>query len=382
MPTLATKLSAQLADGVYGIREQSNVARGFASAQVSEVGEAFDFGSARVLTGISGRGASSGFGLVMRGKGSYSGDIAIVTRGTQTTDDWLSNFVTSAERGPNGSLVHAGFHRIYKSFAQQIQTAIQGNNATKVHCVGHSLGGALANIVAAQMQRDRIGDVEIYTYGAARAGLFSFANQLTTELGAHKIHRVQNMADPVPCVPLWPFRHAPTTTVGLRVASGHGLFSIDAHDMKLYTRLVEGQTWNQLASAAPGVENMRSVDYWIGKAKQQVNFWGSSVVFWALGMALKGMLRVAYRSLGLGVLIGATVIDQVAWLLSRAAELSRELGEQIAEWLSVAMRWVGKAATTTAQVTYEMLRYALELMFRPLAMLARAAADRFGNRGS
>lgn len=379
MTSLSPALSAQLADGVYGIRTQSNVARGFAARDVSGVENSFDMGSATVLTGASGVGARSGFGLVMRGTGSRAGEIAIITRGTQTGNDWLSNLNTAAERGPGGHLVHAGFHRIYTTFLEQIKTAIRGLNPSRVHCVGHSLGGAMANFAAAQMQADRVGQVEIYTFGSARAGMHAFASNLTRGLGAAGVHRVQNMADPVPCVPIWPFEHAPTSG-GIRVASGHGLFSIDAHDMKLYTRLVSASSWRQLVTATSSVENARSVDYWLERAQSQVSFWGSSAVFYALGMALKGLLELANRALGLFVVAGATLIDRIAWLLMRAADLSAYIGERIATFMRTVLRWLGRTVTGTVEITRAVLRYILDLMFQQMAMLARSALERF-NQG-
>ncbi len=379
MPALSPQLSAQIADGVYGIRTQSNVARGFAARSVAGVENSFDFGSATVLSGISGINARSGFGLVMRGTGSRAGELCIVTRGTQTGSDWLSNLNTAAERGPGGLLVHAGFHRIYRSFAGQIADAIRGLNPSRVHCVGHSLGGAMANMVAAQMHADRVGQVELYTFGSARAGMWSFSNGLTQNLGASRIHRVQNMADPVPCVPIYPFRHAPTSNWGIRVESGHGAFSIDAHDMKLYTRLVSGSSWNGLNAASHNVDDLRSVDYWLDQAQRQVSFWGSSVAFYALGMALKGMLSIAYQSLGLTVLGAATVVDRVAWLIMRVAQLTSAMAERVLEFLRLAMRWVGRAGTTTVELTTSFLRYVIELMMRPLISVARSALDRIAN---
>lgn len=375
MPSLSPVLSAQLADGVYGIRTQSNVARGFAQRNIRGVEGSFDFGSATVLTGSSGIGETSGFGLVMHGTGTRAGELAIVTRGTQTGNDWLSNFNTAAERGPGGYLVHAGFHRIYQTFLGQIRDAIRGRTFSHVHCVGHSLGGAMANFAAAQMHADGVGQVELYTFGAARAGMNGFASRITRNLGASRIHRVQNMADPVPCVPIWPFEHAPTTG-GIMVESGHGAFSIDAHDMKLYTRLVTGRGWRELEGASGSVQNHRSVDYWLARAQERVSFWGSTAMFYVLGMALKGILELANRVLGLIVVVGATVIDRVAWLLMRAADLSAYIGERILAWLGTVLRWLGRTVTGTVEITRTVLRYVLELMFTPLAMLARNAIER------
>ncbi|WP_350643813.1 hypothetical protein, partial [Psychrobacter sp. HY3-MNA-CIBAN-0198] len=51
-------------------------------------------------------------------------------------------------------------------------------NAT-VHCVGHSLGGAVASLVADWAKRRFSSDVKLYTFGAPKVGLTNFALSTT-----------------------------------------------------------------------------------------------------------------------------------------------------------------------------------------------------------
>lgn len=90
--------------------------------------------SFKVITATSGLFSPvlSGFGFMAQLNGGRSTEIVIATRGTLTASDWGTTF---------------------KSYVQQLNAFIKQQNLgfkpTAVHCMGHSLGGALANLNAA-----------------------------------------------------------------------------------------------------------------------------------------------------------------------------------------------------------------------------------------
>lgn len=103
--TLDSATAAKLADAVYGIRADANFARGIAARGVRGLESDFDIGATIIAQGTSGAGAisqRSGFALVVPGRGARANELAVVTRGTATTYDWLSNLNVAIARGPRG----------------------------------------------------------------------------------------------------------------------------------------------------------------------------------------------------------------------------------------------------------------------------------------
>src|SRR5690625_5942183 len=80
----------------------------------------------------------------------------------------------------------------------------------KVHCIGHSLGGAVATLAADCVARNRPNPVRLCTFGAPRVGGNFFARSCTNLVGEENIMRVFHTTDPVPMMPIFPYTHAPT----------------------------------------------------------------------------------------------------------------------------------------------------------------------------
>jgi len=145
--------------------------------------------------------------------------IAVAFRGTQSTQDWKTDFhvrmVQPPETDPN-LWVHEGF---YKAFAalydgqQGIQKKIESIGASAagnipIYITGHSLGGALAQITTAVAGSDQI--AACYTFGSPAVG-----NKYFDLWVKPPSYRVINDADIVPQVPFaapqWPpilYRHS------------------------------------------------------------------------------------------------------------------------------------------------------------------------------
>ncbi|CAH0041684.1 unnamed protein product [Clonostachys rhizophaga] len=130
--------------------------------------------------------------------------IVVVFRPTISDENWTTNcnYTTIPSDVVEGGMVHGGFHYAWSEISVGITASV-----TKLHSihptftivtVGHSLGGALASVAAADLIA--LGPpVEIYTYGAPRVGndeLSSFISATTT------VSRVTNNWDPIPLVPL------------------------------------------------------------------------------------------------------------------------------------------------------------------------------------
>lgn len=122
----------------------------------------------------------------------------VIFRGSDADRDWLNNLdfgkwsaVTDAVlndkhldypeaygQSSTGVKLHSGFTRSYFAVRSQIQDLVKASAASHWILTGHSLGGALANLCAVDLQYNLGTDVsvEVYTFGAPRVGNKAFAN--------------------------------------------------------------------------------------------------------------------------------------------------------------------------------------------------------------
>lgn len=126
--------------------------------------------------------------------------ILISVRGTLEIADFLRD--TDAEQVPFKQGVgkaHKGFYEAYEAMSEFVQVYLQQFHTNqKIIICGHSLGGAIATLLAEALRRStKKYDVLLYTYGSPRAGDADFVNG-AAEL-AH--HRMVNNNDPIPSVP-------------------------------------------------------------------------------------------------------------------------------------------------------------------------------------
>jgi hypothetical protein len=135
--------------------------------------------------------------------------VYIVVRGTEGFSwpngirDWVSNVQATAVEFEDGhGRVHDGFYSAFKSVKKDIDDFMKQNGRAgkKVVVTGHSLGGAVATIIAAYIRGTTNKDVMLYTFGSPRAGDADFVNHYSQ---ADKVHawRLFNVCDVVPMVP-------------------------------------------------------------------------------------------------------------------------------------------------------------------------------------
>ena len=387
MTLLNPSQAAAIAQGVYNLR-------------VRDIGDVLDIGGANALgtaglfgaegaTRFTGKSGAmmfkplSGFGFVAAGVGEFSGDLLIATRGTDVMADWVTDGNIGIQRGPGGMPVHAGFNETWKSFAPALREFLRGRNPARIHCVGHSLGGALAKLNADFLSANHVADVRLYTFGAPRTGDGLFARQLTERVGKANIFRVSNPVDPVPMIPIFPFWHLPFGEDGLQIGRTSNMpISFAAHTMKnSYVPGVAGKGWDHLRVSQP---DEREVKGWLeGAAEGSGSFlMGSARLMDMIGRALAWMLKAAGAvvkgTLGVGLAGAFTVLDQIAWLLTKAAQLSAEVGRGLSTLVAMIFRFLGRKAVEGAQVTTAFLRWLLSTLFATLRTAAHRALSVFG----
>ncbi|EPY15777.1 triacylglycerol lipase [Strigomonas culicis] len=156
--------------------------------------------------------------------------ILFAFRGTSCVTNWLSDLtfwhMPYPRDGPCGAncTVHRGFYLTYESIMPLLlldALVLRALYPTyRVLVTGHSLGGALATLCAADLLQlyavlgrgaARRPDVQLYTFGAPRVGNDAFVRWLAGALPAGGSYRVTHRSDAVPHLPpqSWGYVHLP-----------------------------------------------------------------------------------------------------------------------------------------------------------------------------
>lgn len=365
--------SAIAADDVYNVRLSSDVEKGFRRFQ--DLCPHFDFTAAARMEGEAGGyfiNQRSGFGIAAPGKGSqYGKDALIVTRGTKTALDWY----TDASVGiclAEPATVHMGFLRTFHSMEKQLVRFFQNAGPfQRVHCIGHSLGGALATLVANWVARSGHGQPVLYTIASPRVGTRRFAEGLTSLIGARNIHRVYHQTDVVPMVPVYPYRHAPMP--GSDCFINNAGIPIATHAMDTYMAGMLGKSWAQLHQPPARTAGEAELRHWLATARPSglANLCINRF-FQALGWLLRKSTLLA--CIGLQSTLAQGLLgtpDVLAQILQKLAE--RDYKREVHQLLDKAIRATGREVVLPAQLRYQFIRWALRSFFSHLNTMARAA---------
>ncbi|KAI1103243.1 alpha/beta-hydrolase [Jackrogersella minutella] len=133
-------------------------------------------------------------------------------RGSSSIRNWISDlaFILVPCDLVSGCLAHAGFLTAYSEIADELLAALKSAKAAqpsyKIVFTGHSLGGAVSTIAAANARNAGF-DVDLYTYGSPRVGNTAFVKFVSDQPGAE--YRVTHVDDPVPRLPpiILDYRH-------------------------------------------------------------------------------------------------------------------------------------------------------------------------------
>ncbi len=128
-----------------------------------------------------------------------SGITIIIIRGTANTDNVQSDIdVRLVEDTRTGIRLHKGFRDASITIMQILDESYTIEHT--VHVTGHSLGGAVAQIIGMWLHK-RGNNVQIFSYGSPKV-----SNQVLP--GGQPTHwRVVRLSDPIPFTPMWPYVH-------------------------------------------------------------------------------------------------------------------------------------------------------------------------------
>ncbi len=386
MTSITPKLASQLANVVYQIQTPDRAGKyNLRGKQAVYVGKYFDFDlSNGLVKGVSGGFLShlfnrtTGFALLGKGKGVYQGDHVFAIRGTASLQDGLTDAHVGFTGSESGATVHAGFNKTFTSmkpaFQQYITQAKKQGTIGTVHCVGHSLGGALAGLTADWLKSAYGMPVNLYTFGSPRIGLQGFSAQTTARVD--NIFRCTHGADPVPKVPLWPFTHAPYNGIEYRLNSGQG-FSPSAHKMGAkgnpgYVNSAKGHDWGSLQRRSDNFLNTPvRLDYDNRNQASYSAYWADKI-----SSALITLLKDAgyYSAILAQATIGSalTFYDLVSRTLVKVAQASVKHSKQVAGLLGHMLVFAGQAYFKLAELTYEVIKWVFD---KTLGVLYRSVRE-------
>ncbi|WP_236701259.1 lipase family protein [Thalassomonas viridans] len=317
---------------------------------------------------------STGFALIGKGQSSfYSKDYVIAFRGTVSRSDISTDIRATGSVGDNGSTVHAGFNTLFHTMKGELYAYFNHvRELSTIHCVGHSLGGALASLAADWFKYNFRHDIKLYTFGAPKVGYSNFALKTTNTLKQENIYRCCNGSDPIPMVPVWPFVHAPYNGYEYSFAAG-AIMNPFAHKLSRYEKNAKSESWDDY----PRKRSFNS--YNRVRLKPENSWQASPTMYWyvRLSEALVTLIRDVriglLNSIQSGIANGLNLYDQIAMVLSDVSFATPSFNIQINGLLAHMLVFSGLAAVKITELSYEFIRWIFQKTLAVLNRVARQA---------
>lgn len=337
--------------------------------------------SARLKAEVGARllNAKDGFGIGVRGGKQFEQDLFFIFRGTTLSNygaDVITDLRLGVERSTTGLPVHIGFHHAFSSMISEMEKflAVQRDATGTIHCVGHSLGGAVAAL-AADWLSAKGKKVKLYTFGAPKPGLESFAVELTKRVRSENIFRVYHSTDVVPMVPVYPFAHSPTDHCGYQLASG-GFVSFAAHKISAYETSAGTSSWIMLKNTGEQTAYEGSMEHWlksdvpINPADPRTWEWLNAGLVWVLRRVI-GSAAVYLQG---PIMSSLSLADKIAWILRKGIDLTVDAGVWVLSLMRKIMLALGMTvAKTVAELTQQFMRSILLRLMRRMGDEAQRA---------
>ena len=325
------------------------------------------------------------FGLMAFGKGAYAGHAFIILRGTKKTfpADMLTNMNLAVTRSTRGHLVHDGFYQAFLSMNDDLESFIAQFASHKihtVHCIGHSLGGGLATLCAEYLEANTTLKPYLYTFGAPRVGMAPFATSLTNGLSNERMYRVYHRTDIVPCVPFWPFMHAPlgNDTVHDYFQPSAGSFpAFEMHEMAEYVKTIGKQGWSELRGKRNEQFDEAGIKRWVNN-KAPVSFNVTNLEW--LDKAINFVVSKCLEGLGMSIANGLsatfTLMDRLVYILGKGINLAQNISELVLGLIRKMMSMLGmKPVLEKADATYAFITRIFQQMSARVAVHCQKALD-------
>jgi triacylglycerol lipase len=333
---------ASLAKDVYALTEYKKLDEAyiFLSARYKD---SFDIDSKNLLKGKTGGPGlikcKTAFGFTLIGKGKYKGQAFILFRGTQYLADWLTNLNVLQTRSCGfNQPVHDGFNQAFKSMLPQLLPFINGlknHGIHTIHCIGHSLGGALATLCGEWVKSNTGIKPFIYTFGSPRVGFEGFASTCVREIGADRMYRAYHKTDVVPCIPIWPYVHTPNDGTEYYLPSPGVFPGAEYHSMTHYIESVKNKTWDALKGLKTEQKTDTSIMAWL--QEQTPASLTIKAIEWidaAIQFVIRKVVGAAAWLFSAALGASATIMDRLAYILANGMSLE----EKVSNWVMLLIR--------------------------------------------
>lgn len=385
MPALYPSITAKLARDVYALTKLDTLQQAY-SVLNRNYSAIFDFGDTALLKGKTGGPGfikcQTAFGFNLIGKNELNGHLFMLFRGTQYLADWLTNLNATVSRSACGLPVHDGFNKTFLSMKPALASFIDSVPAPKVqavHCIGHSLGGAIATLCA-EWVRSRGYTSYLYTYGSPRVGLQSFAETCTTDLNAKNIFRVHHRTDVVPMIPTWPFYHTPFNALDYFLYSPGMLPGAQYHSMDEYVASIDrvGDSWKQLGAHKDEKHTDSMIEKWLrDNAHLPFTLKTMKLLSDAIVWVLKKCMNAGIWLVKTTFTSAFTLMDKIAYVLTKAAEVFEELSFWVVRLVQKIVHMLGRIhKVERSSLSRDYIREVLMSMQRRLHDLAKDALSR------
>ncbi|WP_370981182.1 lipase family protein [Agaribacterium sp. ZY112] len=304
----------------------------------------------------------------------YQNQAIFAIKGTASLMDALTDLNAGIKASRTGGKVHQGFQDTFNTYADDIPTP--SKNIHTIHCVGHSLGGALATLTADWLKSSTGRTVKLYTFGSPRVGLEFFSNKAKTRIGDNNLYRVHHKTDPVAMVPTWPFVHVPSSGRGdFLLPSNAQLAFWQPHLMANYIDSVEKRdSWDKLAGSRPQKMLDASIEAWL-KSDGPLSFCLNTAE--VAGAALLWVVEKAINLSGIAVVLGGstifTILDRLAYVVHKAADLVKEASFWVTRLIIRMATILGIKIVEGVNITYSFIRSIFIRMHHAVSELVRQA---------
>lgn len=373
---LSPAQAAVLARDVYLLSKESSYRAGLEEFQ-RRYKNIFQFNDSTMLTAQTG-GPSfikcrTAFGLCLTGRDRFAGHSFLVFRGTHYLADWLTNANFTLARSSNNQPIHAGFSDAFKSIRPQLLSLMPSISSTQIHCIGHSLGGAIASLCAEWIELAYHRKPCLYTFGAPRVGLHGFASTLSKTLSSPNIYRVYRRSDVVPYVPIWPFLHAPLQGQTYRLPAIGTIPTLRDHSIGEYATNIGSKNWPVLAEPK-GSGSDREIEHWL-LSNHLVSFSMDSLEWLgrALVYVLERCMAGAARLLSAAGSTQLTLLDSIAVILDKGIKLADTVSRWVLYLVRKILMLIGRPEVVeSADISRTYLRHILmELQHKVNALVQR-----------
>ncbi|UTA46979.1 lipase family protein [Simiduia sp. 21SJ11W-1] len=308
----------------------------------------------------------------------YEGQAIVAIKGTASLMDALTDLNAGLKNSNSGGKVHQGFQDAFTSFSGALPTFSAGVHT--IHCVGHSLGGALATLAADWLKSTSGREIKLYTFGSPRVGLDFFANSAERRIGPSNVFRVYHQTDPVPMVPTWPFMHIPDGGKGdLLLPSGLHLKPWEFHSMVRYIASTKGDgktglAWQTLRAKRPKDVLDGAVEQWLksdGIASLTLNT--ARVVSAAVLWVVKKLINLAGVAVVMAGSTTFTLLDRLAMLMHKALDFAKDVSFWVLRLIKRMAQLVGVVLVEGANVTLALIRTVFMRFHHAVSELVRQA---------